>query len=84
MEWALRRRGFAMKSTWRFFLFPAVILLLFATLAVPGEESAELKVGDKAPLFDSIDDSGKPWKASDYVGKKILVVYFFPAAMTGG
>jgi peroxiredoxin Q/BCP len=43
-----------------------------------------LKVGDKAPAFESVDDNGKPWKSSDHVGKKIVVLYFFPAALTGG
>lgn len=43
-----------------------------------------LKVGDKAPSFTSVDENGKPWKSSDHVGKKIVVLYFFPAALTGG
>ncbi len=44
----------------------------------------DLKVGDKAPVFTSTDDQGKPWQSADHVGKKILVVYFFPADMTFG
>ncbi len=43
-----------------------------------------LKVGDKAPEFTVKDDAGKDWKASDHFGKKIVVVYFYPADMTGG
>jgi peroxiredoxin Q/BCP len=31
-----------------------------------------------------MDDQGKAWKSSEVVGKKILVVYFYPADMTGG
>ena len=34
--------------------------------------------------FEAVDDAGKPWKSADHVGKKILVVYFYPADMTGG
>ncbi len=41
-------------------------------------------VGDKAPAFTSVDDQGKPWKSTDHVGKKIVVVYFYPADLTGG
>jgi peroxiredoxin Q/BCP len=41
-------------------------------------------VGDKAPAFESVDDQGKPWKSSDHIGKKIVVVYFYPADLTGG
>ncbi|MBT3570241.1 MAG: peroxiredoxin [Opitutae bacterium] len=43
-----------------------------------------LNVGDKAPVFTTLDDKGKQWKSGDIVGSKHLVVYFYPAAMTGG
>lgn len=43
-----------------------------------------LKVGDKAPAFSALDDQGERWKSADIVGSKHLVVYFYPAAMTGG
>lgn len=47
-------------------------------------QSTALKVGDRAPVFSGVDSYGKPWKSSDVVGEKIVVVYFYPAAMTGG
>jgi len=47
-------------------------------------KSAELKVGDPAPVFECTADNGKTWKSADHVGKKILVVYFYPADLTGG
>ena len=50
----------------------------------PAEDPIELNVGDRSPAFEGTDDSGKVWKSSDHVGENILVVYFFPAAMTGG
>jgi peroxiredoxin Q/BCP len=31
-----------------------------------------------------MDDTGKPWKSADHVGKNIVVVYFYPADFTGG
>lgn len=43
-----------------------------------------VNVGDNAPAFTAKDDQGKGWKSTDYVGKKVLVVYFYPADMTGG
>lgn len=63
--------------------------LTLALLAGMGGLSAfaadvDLKVGDKAPTFEALDDSGKTWKSSDHVGKKLVVVYFYPADMTGG
>jgi peroxiredoxin Q/BCP len=45
---------------------------------------AQLKVGDKSPQFSAKDDSNKSWNSKDYLGDKIIVVYFYPAAMTGG
>src|SRR2546421_6451350 len=47
-------------------------------------EEKVVKVGDPAPTFEATDDQGQTWKSSDHVGKKILVVYFYPADMTGG
>ncbi len=44
----------------------------------------ELKVGDMAPAFEGTSDEGKLWKSSEVVGKKIVVVYFYPADFTGG
>ncbi|WP_010584923.1 peroxiredoxin [Schlesneria paludicola] len=44
----------------------------------------DLKVGDAAPAFEVKDDSGQDWKSSDHIGKKVVVVYFYPADMTGG
>lgn len=46
--------------------------------------SQELKVGDKAPKFKTLADDGSTWNVKDYLGKKNIVVYFYPAAMTGG
>jgi hypothetical protein len=57
----------------------------FAMLALASTaQDVDLKVGDPAPKFASTDDAGNAWKSEDVVGKKIVVVYFFPAAFTGG
>ncbi|MCS6850077.1 MAG: peroxiredoxin [Gemmataceae bacterium] len=48
------------------------------------DDKVDLKVGDKAPSFTALDDSGKPFNSEDVVGKKIVVVYFYPADFTGG
>jgi thioredoxin-dependent peroxiredoxin len=48
------------------------------------QDKVDLKVGDAAPKFEAPDDAGKAWKSEDHVGKKVVVVFFFPAAFTGG
>jgi peroxiredoxin Q/BCP len=48
------------------------------------EELVTLQVGDAAPAFEATADNGKVWRSRDHVGKKLLVLYFYPAAMTGG
>ena len=45
---------------------------------------AELKEGDPSPVVECKDDAGKIWKSADHYGKKIVVYFFYPAAMTGG
>jgi thioredoxin-dependent peroxiredoxin len=64
------------------------LLLSAAVLAIGGGlsagEKSKVKVGDKAPAVQSVDETGKTWKSSDVVGKKVLVLYFYPADFTGG
>lgn len=60
------------------------ILFLFAGIIVAFSQSGTLKVGDKAPEFKAVADDGSTWDLNEYVGKKNIVVYFYPAAMTGG
>lgn len=62
-----------------------VALALAAGLLTEARTMAEeLKVGDPAPKFTAKDDAGKDWKSEDHVGKKVVVVYFYPADFTGG
>ena len=58
---------------------------LFLALAVTsGFGATNLKVGDKAPGFTLPATTGGEISLSDYLGKKTVVVGFFPAAFTGG
>ena len=62
----------------------AFAVAALCTAALRAEDKTNLKVGDAAPSFESTDDQGKSWKSADIIGKKIVVVYFYPADMTGG
>ncbi len=43
-----------------------------------------LKEGSKAPPFSVLDDRGQKVKLSDYTGKKMVVLFFYPKADTPG
>ena len=63
------------------------IALLFISIFLMINTQAqdiELKIGDQVKPFIAQADNGKVWKSYKVVGKKNLVVYFYPAAMTGG
>lgn len=63
----------------------AIVCSMFAAAGLRADEkSVSLNVGDKAPAFEAKDDQGNSWKSEDHVGKKFIVVYFYPADMTGG
>lgn len=49
-----------------------------------GAQGTGLHIGDQAPEFRAPTDEDEIWDSRDYVGKTILVVFFYPAAMTGG
>jgi len=42
------------------------------------------KVGDKAPLVEGKDQAGKTWKLAELVGKKAVLLYFYPKDDTPG
>ncbi len=43
-----------------------------------------LTVGDKAPLFTLQDENEQAVALADFIGKKQVLVYFYPKAMTPG
>jgi peroxiredoxin Q/BCP len=42
------------------------------------------KAGDAAPAFQGTDQNGQVVKSSDVIGKKIVLLYFYPKDFTGG
>jgi peroxiredoxin Q/BCP len=43
-----------------------------------------LKEGDKAPVFKLPDQDGKEIEMAEHIGKKVLVIYFYPKDFTSG
>jgi peroxiredoxin Q/BCP len=77
-----------MMCTWPSCLLCGCVCLLVgfggAAFGAEGQRVA-LAVGDKAPEFNANTDTGDLWQTEDRVGRgKYVVVYFYPAAMTGG
>src|SRR2546430_14387032 len=86
---ALARRAWSPQGdiTVRSFTKLGLGLLLLGAFALATRNALaqeKAKVGDKAPKFEATDDQGKTWKSSDHVGKKIVVLYFYPADFTSG
>jgi peroxiredoxin Q/BCP len=50
-----------------------------------GQSFAEApKMGDKAPQFSAKDETGTEFKSADIIGKKPLILYFYPQDNTPG
>ncbi len=64
-------------------LVPSSLAIAFFVL-LASFSNAALNVGDDVSSFAANDDSGNLWSLQDHLGKKNVVVYFYPAAMTGG
>ena len=67
-------------------LFLALLILSVSSAVILAQEPAEqIKVGDSIGAFNANDDQGNLWTSSEHMPSgKYLVVYFYPAAMTGG
>lgn len=64
-------------------IFFTIVLFLGITSLLPAQQN-NLNIGDNAPDFTGLADNESTWKVNDFIGKKNIVVYFYPAAMTGG
>jgi peroxiredoxin Q/BCP len=63
---------------------PLAIVMALFVMGFGMKTARAIDVGDKAPAFEAVDDQGHPWNSADHVGKGVLVVYFYPADLTGG
>lgn len=72
-----------MMKTFRLLLACAALTAILPAQNTPPPKT-NLKVGDEAPDFTLPEANGEPVKLSDFRGKKVVVLAFFPAAFTGG
>jgi peroxiredoxin Q/BCP len=62
----------------------AAAVLLLAAGACASTAKADLKAGDAAPAFELQGSDGKVHRLADHVGKRAVVLAWFPKAFTGG
>ena len=63
----------------------AILAVAGLTLLSPPVRAAQMpKVGDTAPVFTAPDQHGNTINLADLIGKKIVLLYFFPKAFTPG
>ncbi len=68
----------------RTLLLPVAVSGMLGAYAQSAAPKTHLKVGDKAPDFSLPSTTGQSISLSQFLGKKIVVLAFFPAAFTGG
>jgi len=64
-----------MKSSFLLIL-PSFLLIYSSIFAID--------TGSDAPSFSLLDQNGEKWHSSDFLNKKNILIFFYPAAMTGG
>jgi peroxiredoxin Q/BCP len=60
------------------------LTVLLAASVSAAEPAGTPKVGDKPPMVSGKDQDGKTWNLSDHIGKKIVLLYFYPKDDTPG
>ena len=64
-------------------LITIALFLISGSTLLTAQETV-LNEGDKVGKFKAVADDGSTWKSKKVLKKSNLVVYFYPAAMTGG
>src|SRR5690349_18893239 len=62
-----------------------LIAVMLANISVYCAEAGKVpQVGDPAPRIQGVDQDGKNWKLDEVLGKKIVLLYFYPKDDTPG
>ena len=65
--------------------FGAGGLLSLAAIVSPAAEGSKTpRVGDVAPRVEGKDQDGNAWKLADHIGKRVVLLYFYPKDDTPG
>lgn len=63
-----------------------LVTLIILTVVIQSlyPQKMNLKVGDKVPIFTLLDQSGNDFDINNLIGKKAMVIYFYPKDDTPG
>src|SRR5262245_54562228 len=75
-----------MKTNFQFtkMLLAGALALVVGSASVIAQASTKPAVGSAAPLISGQTQDGKTWKLADVVGKKNVLLYFYPKDDTPG
>ncbi len=59
-------------------LFTSVVFMLLTACGNAQPLRKNMAAGDPVPRFSLVDQDGKTFKVADYIGKKVMVIYFYP------
>lgn len=65
-------------------IYKIIFFVVFHFISVLAQDSLIIKEGMKAPDFSLLDQKGKHYKLSSFIGKSPVVIYFYPKAGTSG
>jgi peroxiredoxin Q/BCP len=54
------------------------LMVLFFSTSFTSAQKTKLKVGDRVPYFSLLDQNGNEFDTKDYIGKKSIVLFFYP------
>lgn len=73
-----------MRTRSSFFAAISSMIYFASTPLTPGGTHSLAKVGDPAPIIETQDQEGRPWKLNEHTGKGAVLVYFYPKDNTPG
>lgn len=65
-------------------LMKSSLLLILSSFLLNCSSIFAINIGNDAPSFSLLDQNGEKWHSSDFLNKKNILIFFYPAAMTGG
>jgi peroxiredoxin Q/BCP len=79
-----RERSYSLSTKWLLAVLAILIPLTMIAAKVAAGTTSSVGIGDQAPDFTLNSQDGTPVSLKDFLGKKSVVLYFYPKDNTGG